>query len=295
MNYIKYILSGWLLLLLNTGFSQSNLVVENNNLVVSGGFLVLDDADFKNNGTLNHTAGTVKMMGDANSKIEGTSVSSFYQLLIQKTLNDVLLEQDAIVTEELELAGGLLDLQTSDLELTGNATDVEGESANRYIKTSSTGVLVIAVGASAVFFPIGNSSYNPATLTNAGTADDFSIRVVDEVLTQGTSGTPFTIRVVDRSWFIDEGTTGGSDADLTLQWNASDELNIFDRNAAYISNFDNNAYDVVPTQAASGSDPYTLTRSNITNFPPLWSPAKVCSPWSYFSLKERHWKIRQHY
>ncbi|MEM9847364.1 MAG: T9SS type A sorting domain-containing protein [Bacteroidota bacterium] len=264
---MKYIYL-FLLLFPMWAFSQSSLVVEDNNLVVSGGFLVLDDTDFDNNGTLDHTAGTVKMMGSQDSKIEGTSASAFYQLLIQKTLNNVLLEQNVTVTENLELGGGLLDLQTSDLELTGNATAVTGPNANRYIKTSSTGVLIIAVGANAVFFPVGNSAYNPATLTNAGTADDFDVRVADEVLNAGTMGFAFTNSVVDRTWFINEANAGGSDVDLTLQWNGNEELTSFDRLSAHISRFDGN-WDVVPQENLSGSDPYTIDRSNINDFSPF--------------------------
>ncbi|MEM9888456.1 MAG: T9SS type A sorting domain-containing protein [Bacteroidota bacterium] len=265
MKYIFYII----LSLLPFGLlAQSNLIVENNNFVLSGGFLVLDDANFKNDGTFNHTDGTVKMVGSQDSKIEGAAATTFYQLLIQKTLNNVLLDQNVTVTENLELAGGLLDLQTSDLELIGNATTVTGPNANRYIKTSSTGVLIIAVGANAVFFPVGNSAYNPATLSNAGTADDFNVRVADEVLTDGNAGVAFTSGVVDRTWFINEAIAGGSDVNMTLQWNGNEELTSFDRLTAHISRFDN-AWDVVLSSGAVGSNPYTLDRSNITDFSPF--------------------------
>ncbi|MEM9849892.1 MAG: T9SS type A sorting domain-containing protein, partial [Bacteroidota bacterium] len=230
--------------------------------------LVLDDTNFKNDATFNHTNGTVKIMGSQDSKIEGTSATTFYQLLIQKTLNNVLLDQNATVTENLELAGGLLDLQTSNLELTGNATTVTGPAADRYIKTSSTGVLIIAVGTNAVFFPVGNSAYNPATLTNVGTTDDFDVRVADEVLSAGTAGVAFTNSVVDRTWFINEATAGGSDVNMTLQWNGNEELSGLDRLTAHISRF-GGSWDVVPSSGAMGSDPYTLDRNNITDFSPF--------------------------
>lgn len=265
---MKYQIFYWLLLLPFLSYAQGNLVVGGNNLVVSGGFLVLDDANFKNDGTLNQTAGTVKLMGSQDTKIEGTSSTAFYQLLIQKTLNNVLLDQNASVTENLELAGGLLDLQTSNLELTGNATAVTGANANRYIKTSSTGVLIIAVGVNAVFFPVGNGAYNPATLTNTGTTDDFDVRVADEVLNGGAAGVAFTNNIVDRTWFINEATAGGSDVTMTLQWNGNEELTSFDRPSAFISKFDG-SWDVIAPSGLSGSDPYTLDRSNITSFSPF--------------------------
>lgn len=73
-----------------------------------------------------------------------------------------------------------------------------------YIQTNSTGQLIQQVGSSDVDFPVGNSSsYNPITLNNTGgAADNYSIRVLDDVFTNGTTGPIITDNVVDRTWLV---------------------------------------------------------------------------------------------
>ncbi|MEO0341110.1 MAG: T9SS type A sorting domain-containing protein [Bacteroidota bacterium] len=258
-----------LLLIPSLFYSQTNFIISSGDVVQSAGFIVLDDTDFINDGSFTAGSGTVEMTGMLNSTIGGTIVPIFNELIIRKTSNNVLLAQSVMIDRGLTLAGGLLDVQNSNLSLQNTAISVTGAQADRYIKTSSTGVLVIEVGTGAVFFPVGNSSYNPATLTNSGTIDDFQIRVADEVLADGTSGTPFTDELVDRTWFIDESIVGGSNVNLSLQWNASEELGSFSRATAFISRYNGTAWDTNPPSTVLGSDPYTISRNGITDFSPF--------------------------
>jgi hypothetical protein len=50
---------------------------------------------------------------------------------------------------------------------------------------------------------------------------------------------------------------------LTVQWNEDEELTLFDRANSYISNWFNGIWDPGTPGPASGSDPYTKTRSGI--------------------------------
>ena len=82
-------------------------------------------------------------------------------------------------------------------------------------------------------FPVGTSasSYTPATLTNFGTADNFTINVQPKVLSGGTNGNAYIAGVVNRTWNINKSTPGTANVTITLQWNSGDELTGFTRNA----------------------------------------------------------------
>jgi hypothetical protein len=106
-------------------------------------------------------------------------------------------------------------------------------------------------------------------LNNAGTTDDFNVRVENAVYLDGTSGNAIITDVVNTTWHIDEATVNGSDVTATFQWNASDELTDFDRTQAFVSNYHTNQWNNGTASAASGSNPYTFTESGITSFSPF--------------------------
>jgi hypothetical protein len=79
------------------------------------------------------------------------------------------------------------------------------------------------VSNSAVTFPVGNSAYNPITLTNnTGSADDFTVRVIDELYTNGgSSGSTVSTLRVTRTWDIVKSTpsaNAGSGVDMVFNW-----------------------------------------------------------------------------
>jgi hypothetical protein len=140
------------------------------------------------------------------------------------------------------------------------------------------------LGAGAVagkkIFPVGisGSSYTPIIVENALTSDNFSVYVGNKRYTAGTSGNVTTQHAVDRTWFVEEAVVGGSDVTLTVQWNASDELedlnkpgSAFSRLNCFISHYTGGAWDsgTQTGATASGSGPYTISRSGITSFSPF--------------------------
>lgn len=252
-------------------FGQNTLKIDGGYLVQTGGNLVLEDSQFENNGTFTATGGTVKITGtesDANSSIGGTSSTTFNNLTIDKSSNNAILENNTQVANTLTLTSGHLDVQTSNLTIANTGT-ISGANSGSYVKTSSTGALVQEVSASGIVFPVGKQAYTPATVTNNGTTDNFYIRVADEVLLEGTSGDVVNSEVVDVTWFIDEETLGGSDVTLTLQWNTGEELTGFDRTQAFISHYDGSSWIELSTQASGGSNPYTISETNLTDFSPF--------------------------
>lgn len=91
----------------------------------------------------------------------------------------------------------------------------------------------------------------------------------DDVYNNGTTGTVATTDVVKKTWMVDEAITGGSNVTLTLQWNVTDEATGFDRTSCGIRHYINSAWDSLTYAAASGSNPYTISRSGITSFSPF--------------------------
>lgn len=251
--------------------AQTYLKVSNGNLKVTGDVdMVLQNTKWVNNGTVTASDGTIILTGNtsqSNSDIGGSGSTSFYNLTINKSLNDAQLSQDASVANTLTLQSGSLDIKNSNLDLgSGGSFVLVG---NEYVITSGTGTMnrVIANGESKVF-PVGNDSYTPMTIQNDGTGDSYSVRTTSEVLSGGNSGNPFTTSVVDRTWFIDETVIGGSNLTLTATWNGSDELPGFNRSDCSIAHYDN-GWDTPTGALASGSDPYSIGRSGITTLSPF--------------------------
>ena len=54
-----------------------------------------------------------------------------------------------------------------------------------------------------------------------------------------------------------------------MQWNAADELPGFDINNVYLNHYTSGAWDSGTPGIASGSDPYTFTRTGFTSFSPF--------------------------
>jgi hypothetical protein len=114
-------------------------------------------------------------------------------------------------------------------------------------------------------------SYTPVTLSNGGTYDYFSVNVKNGVYSGGYngSGTLITQEAVNKTWTVDESGAGGSNLSITAQWNASDELPMFNRNSVYFSHYTNNAWDNGSVGIAGGTGPYTITRTGISSFSPF--------------------------
>ncbi|HMQ59409.1 MAG TPA: hypothetical protein PKE06_02020 [Flavilitoribacter sp.] len=168
----------------------------------------------------------------------------------------------------LSLSGGFLITGDYDLNI-GIAGSIAGGSASAYVLTSGTGRLTRPVGSAQALFPVGTyTGYNPVTLSNTGTSDQYSVRVADGVFGGGYSGNLLTSALVDKTWLVDEGVPGGSNATMTVQWNGFDELPGFNRFACSLHHFEG---DWLPgTEGpAAGGDPYTRTRSGIQSFSPF--------------------------
>ncbi len=104
------------------------------------------------------------------------------------------------------------------------AGSIVDANSNNYINTAGTGKLILNIPqGSSASFPAGNGSYTPVTITNkSGAADDFSIRVLDELYQGGLTGATVTVNRITRSWDIGKtNANGGSGVDILLEWPAA--------------------------------------------------------------------------
>jgi hypothetical protein len=162
------------------------------------------------------------------------------------------------------------------LLLGNNRMTINGSISNfgpgSYFVTNGSGSLRInKIGSTRRVFPVGPSTtaYNPVSLLNSGTLDDFSVNVAPTVLSSGTSGSAYTDSAVNRTWYITEAVPGGSKAEIRVQWNAPDELPGFRRNEAYLAHHLAGSWNYGSLAGALGSGPFTLSRDNITSFSPF--------------------------
>lgn len=240
---------------------DAELNIENfRTLSVSG---IVDGSDATVTG-----GGKLSLNGSSSQTLSLSSISNLD--IFNSTGAD--LGADLEVSDNLNFSSGNLAIGDHDL-LIADAATISGYDENEYVLTDGTGNLKRNVSSSSVYFPIGTSStYNPAELLNSGTADLFSVRVVEGALTSGTSGSPLTANAVNRTWFVEEATTGGSNVNLTLQWNASDELTGFDRTKSGVGHFSGSAWvKQAGASATSGSvsNSWKRTVTGLTSFSPF--------------------------
>jgi hypothetical protein len=125
-----------------------------------------------------------------------------------------------------------IDFGTSNkqIELGNNdliVNQIKNFNSSGYIKTTGTGKVKKHLSNNTSFtFPVGNSSYNPITVTNkTGTADSFSVNIIDTAYLNGTTSGNIRNPYVKRTWNISKNTASanaGSGVDLSFTWNANE-------------------------------------------------------------------------
>jgi hypothetical protein len=218
-------------------------------------------------GTFTNTNISIQLNGGAGQTISSTG--AFKNLTINKTSGLAILASDVTVNNSLTLTSGKIALLGYNLTIPTTAT-ISGITSSKYIIAEAGGSLIMQVTASGTkVFPIGTTAnYVPATITLTGgsTTDNFSVRAQDSVVSKGTSGNTLTDFAVDNTWFISEAVAGGSDATVTLQWPVSLELPGFDRFVSRVSQSSGSFYQFGPVSSATGSNPYSSLKTNVTTF-----------------------------
>jgi hypothetical protein len=248
-------------LLINGDFENINGSIDNSgDMYVTGNWTNSTLSGF----LLQGTTGTVTFNGTALQHIGGTSRTAFNNLTIGSNTE---LQYLTSVGGQLTLSGASLALNTNDMIMGGSASIVGATSSN-YIITNGSGRLRQYVANSNIYFPIGTiNSFLPVRLKNNGVFDTYSVRVFEDVLSNGTTGStiPEIDNCVNASWSILENIGGGSDLSVTPYWKNANEGPSFDRTMAGVGQYISGNWDAQPAQSSTGSPIHSITRTGITN------------------------------
>lgn len=224
--------------------------------------------DFTNTATVTSLADSKIIFSGANDSNLDAGGATFAEVIVNKDAGkQVTLLSDAAINESIDFMAddNLVTLGNHNLTLSATAV-ATGYDDNEYVNTNGTGEL-IKQAMSSFEYPVGNGSYTPVSLTEAGTADDKGVRVLANPLDAGTTGTAITSDMVDAAWVVSESTAGGSDLTVTPQWNASDNLTGLSLTDLGVARYNGSSYDmsIADLGAATGTDPYTATRSGFAD------------------------------
>jgi G8 domain len=168
------------------------------------------------------------------------------------------------VVDSLQFSNGKINIGNHNLILE-SAAAVTGANNNGYVVTNGTGRLTRkGVSNTETLFPVGTTTtYDPASITNAGTTDDFSVHVASNL----DAFSPMPTKYIQRQWNISEATAGGSDVTLSLTCAAGVPTNNFEVALPIeIGHYKStNVWERLPA-TMSGS---VATASNITSFSPF--------------------------
>jgi hypothetical protein len=242
-------------------------VAEGTSLITSASGIPYAGPEFNNNGTVN---ATLKFEGGSAQQLNGTGT------ITSLTINNaagVDLGGEQTVTNVLTMSNGQLRLGDNDLFVENNAVGaVAGGNASSWVVNDGIGSLHRQVNGNNYLFPVGTDSYTPLTLSlTNGAQDRFSVRVQDGVSREyGAPGTPtgslLTSDVVDRTWVVSEEVAGGNTANITLQWNAADELIGFSRSTCAVANYSDPDWVPGAFGPAIGNGPFTRTITGLGAF-----------------------------
>ena len=261
----------------------NNLTINSGaSLTFTAGSNVLEvKGTFTNNGTFTASAGKLKLTGTSSQTIPAAT----YKDLELNGAGTKTAGGAISISGVLTLTTGYLQLGTYDLTL-GNSSSIVGGTANpcpSYIITNSTGAMKIQnIGTGgktgAVLFPVGtsSSSYTPVRVTNTGTVDIYSVRVINTVYrsydaSDVPNGPVQNTYNVNKTWMVSETTPGGSNVTLNFQWGSTDEQPGFDDGACFVSHFYGGSWHATNSSGATanGFDPYDMSLTGVTSFSPF--------------------------
>jgi hypothetical protein len=199
------------------------------------------------------------------------------------TVNNLTVNNSSNVTlDTLGTVNGTLTLTSGHLIL-GNynltAAAISGATSSKHIKTTGTGLLRQGVGSpgatGGILFPVGNSAYNPITLTYSGIIDAYGIRVIDGAVAAANDAT----KAVNRSWVITETLAGSSNLAVVAQYNSGEEgTNFAAGTTPYIGFYKGSPLWVQQSATPAGSGPFTYTSG--ANF----TPSNLTTGTQYFAI-----------
>lgn len=192
---------------------------------------------------------------DNNPSIKTLQLNSNVNLKLNKNLNI----RDSLILNSGKLAIGDHHVSVS---------TIVSSTSNNYVQTNGTGKLYSSIGTTQKLLPVGNSSYNPITISLQSGVDSFGVSISDQIRTLGTTGTALTNGNVQVTWDIQRVAQNGSPVNLSFSWNASQEQSGFNRSLCYASHYNSvsQAWEKLASgsKIATGAGPYQLSYTNYT-------------------------------
>ncbi len=253
-------------LTLNSG----SLIPDSGKIYISGDWLDNSASAFQKGNS------TIIFNGNALQSISSTATESFHKLVLDNNYNLSL--SSSIMSSSFEFVSGKLKINSNNITISDSIT---GYSSGRYIVTdddkSASGFVIMPASTTEIFIPIGNAnSYNPVKLSLASGISNFKFRVFSNVYENGLSGNLLSGDNVDKTWVIQPFVAGSYTADISLQWNTSNELGAFDSSHSSASMmFNNNTgsgsnwsdWNILSgSGSVNGLNPFTLKATSISTF-----------------------------
>jgi adhesin HecA-like repeat protein len=243
----------------NTLTNMSTAVLSGNGSYVIGG-------DFANTGTFNAGTSSVTLTDAAAATIRSNG-SPFNQLNIAKLagVGEVVTIADVLtINKSLDFSSpsAKILMGASDV-IFGTTASVTGYKSTSYLTTNGLGKVVKkSLGTTPFTFPVSNGiTYNPVTIAQSGTTEDISVRCLDKVYRNGTTGAVATVGVVNASWVITESAVGNNNASITTEWVGTNEMLSFNRTSCRISRYNGTTWSTDNLGASAGANPYTRTQT----------------------------------
>lgn len=232
---------------------------------------VMAGSDNNNNATdFTTVANAIIDLRNSNSRLANANANilSGNYTVLEVTGNSTL-AGSVTLSEKAILTAGILNVV--DYNLT--TPKVTGSTATKYVKTSGTGTLAITnINTTDVVFPVGNSTYNPITISN-GSNLTWSVNVADAI----AGATPFEkTYAVQRTWNITPSSVPASGATLVFEYDDNDAAQLgshFDKTKqVQLWQYHNNIWQQVGAPqmpAATASGRKAVTATNHTRFSPF--------------------------
>jgi hypothetical protein len=247
--------------------------------------------DWTNNTTFAHNNMGVTFTGTAAESVTGSSVPTFYNLIVDKSAGTLTLNLSPIVSNTLTLTAGALALNSNTLTVNNSATSAIVRTAGYVISeaTSNASKIKWNMGSTtgAHVFPFGTSSgsYIPFTFNlTAGTIGNVSISTYPTntanspfpstvTHVNSTAGVDNSANTVDRFWQIDKDGASGT-ATMTFSADAAEVGSITTLRAQRWVAAAIGWEAPIAGQSNTGT---TATVSGVTNFSP-WTLSGNNSP-----------------
>jgi hypothetical protein len=237
-------------------------------------------------GTVTSTPGSVVVLGGTTFTwlgavgAQSTNASNWQCNNIPSTGSDVVISPTAgndIQLQASMVLGNINFSHSGRKIILGNhdltVVSITGGNANNFIQTTGTGRLRMLLPNGATrFYPVGIDTYTPLQITNrTGNTDQFSVRVFNEVLRNGTTGTPLGNARVQKTWIINkDNPNGGSGVDFQFNWNSGEVAGVLGTPALF--HFENGSW-----VKQTGSSSSTATSLTYTGYTGTFSPFAIGS------------------